>query len=341
MCPDVRFAWLNLLPWAAYALLNGVLASLYWQGNVMAWVICIALPVLLYGISAAIRQRALRQHWLAMSGGRLLARVLTCVLLGAVLAQLGLHAVMRLAAAMLAQPLPSNPLAANVVYWLNTGIMLGIWCAGWFGWQAITQARRSRMAQLQAEARAAQLQHDALRARLNPHFLFNALNNLRALIPSDPARARQQVDDLSLLLRHALDHGERGAVPLTEELAVVDAYLAMEGIHHEERLQVVRDIDAALLSVAVPPMVVQLLVENAIKHGIAVTPGGGELGLSVALGPDDTVQVAVTSPGQIGQSQPGHGVGLAYLDHALAPLGGRHGLEQRGGRVRAWIQVPA
>ena len=72
-----------------------------------------------------------------------------------------------------------------------------------------------------------------------------------------------------------------------------------------------------------------------------MTPGGGELGLRVARGADDSVQVSVTSPGQIGQSLPGHGVGLAYLAHALAPLGGRHGVEQHGGRVRAWIEVPA
>jgi two-component sensor histidine kinase len=341
MRPAVRFACLNLLPWAAYALFNGVMANLYWQVNVITWVICIGLPVLLYGISAAIRQQALRADWLALPGARLAGRVVLVTVLGAALAQLLLHAVLRVIAWQLGLPVGDTAPVQLLTYWINTAIVLGLWCAGWFGAQALGQARRSRQAQREAELRAAQLQHDALRARLNPHFLFNALNNLRALIAIDPARARQQVDDLSLLLRHALDHGDRGAVPLSEELAVVDAYLDMETIHHEERLQVVRQVDASLLSTAVPPMVVQLLVENAIKHGIAVTPGGGELALRIAAGAEGTVQMAVTSPGQIGQSPSGHGVGLAYLDHALTPLGGRYGLEQHDGRVRAWIEVPA
>ena len=233
MRADVRFAWLNLLPWTAYGLLNLLLASLYWKFNALVVVLCVGLPLVLYAISGAIRRRALARQWLALPAGPLLGRVLLCVLLGAALAQLVMHAVLRLAAVILQLPLGGNGPAQMLGYWINTAIVLGLWCAGWFGWQAIVQARRSRIAQLHAEATAARLQHDALRARLNPHFLFNALNNLRALIHLDPARARQQVDDLSLLLRHALDHGDRAAVPLAEELAVVDAYLAMEGIHHE------------------------------------------------------------------------------------------------------------
>lgn len=341
MRADVRFAWLNLLPWTAYGLLNLLLASLYWKFNALVVVLSVGLPLVLYGISGAIRRRALERQWLALPAGRLLGRVLLCVLLGAALAQLVMHGVLRVAAFWLQLPLGGNGPGQLLGYWINTAIVLGLWCAGWFGWQAIVQARRSRIAQLEAEAQAARLQHDALRARLNPHFLFNALNNLRALIHLDPARARQQVDDLSLLLRHALDHGDRPSVPLAGELAVVDAYLAMEAIHHEERLQVRRDIDPALLACMVPPMAVQLLVENAIKHGIAVTPGGGVIGLSVGRTAAGAVRIEVTSPGVIGQGRRGHGVGTAYLGHALAPLGGRHGLEQTEAGVLAWIEVGA
>ena len=341
MRADLRFAGLNLLPWTAYALLNLLLAGLYWNVNAIAWLICLGLPALLYVISAGIRRRALARQWLALPAGPLLGRVVLCVLLGAALAQIVLHGLIRLVVVVWQVPVTASTPATVVVYWINTAIVLALWCGGWFGWQFIVQARRSHIAQLQAEARAARLQHDALRARLNPHFLFNALNNLRALIHLDPARARQQVDDLSLLLRHALDHGDRPAVPLAEELAVVDAYLAMEAIHHEERLQVRRDIDPALLPCTVPPMAVQLLVENAIKHGIAVTPGGGMLGLTLARTATGMARVGVTSPGRIGQGRSGHGVGSAYLEHALAPLGGRHGLEQTAGGVLAWIEVPA
>ena len=338
---DVRFAWLNLLPWVAYALLNLLLASVYWRVNALSWLICIGLPLLLYGISGLIRRQARRRQWLALPAGALIGRVLLVTLLGAALAQLVLHGLIALLASLTPVSAAASTPGALLGYWLNTAIVLALWCAGWFGWQAIAQARRSRLAQLRAEAQAAQLQHAALRARLNPHFLFNALNNLRALIHLDPARARQQVDDLSLLLRHALDHGDRGTVPLREELAVVDAYLAMEAIHHEARLQVQRQIDPAVLETPVPPMAVQLLVENAIKHGIAVTPGGGQIVLQAMPLGSGGVRVAVTSPGRIGQGASGHGVGTAYLAHALAPLGGRHGLEQTDKGVLAWLELPA
>ena len=341
MTADRRFALLNLLPWGAYGLLNLLLVRLSWASSVLAVLLSVGLPLVLYGISGAIRRCTLQRQWLSLPAGALFVRVVGAVLVGATVAQLVLHGLLRASAAWLDLPAGGAAPGYLLVYWANTAIVLGLWCGGWFGWQAILQARKSRIAQLQAENKAARLQHDALRARLNPHFLFNALNNLRALIHLDPDRARQQVDDLSLLLRHALDHGDRTVVPLSEELAVVDAYLTMEGIHHEERLQVKRDIDPTLLSCTVPPMAVQLLVENAIKHGIAVTPGGGVVGLTLVRTATDRARVAVTSPGVIGQGQRGHGVGTAYLEHALAPLGARHGLEQGGGRVLAWIEVPA
>ncbi len=337
---DSRFALLNLLPWGVYGLLNLLLASLAWQSNALALLLSVGLPLVLYGISGAIRWRARRHHWLSLPAGRLLARVMVAVLGGAALAQLLMHGLLRLAATWLDLPAGGSAPAYLLVYWANTAIVLGLWCAGWFGWQAIVQAQRSRLAQLQAEAQAAQLQHAALRARLNPHFLFNALNNLRALILLDPERARQQVDDLSLLLRHALDHGDRGTIPLREELAVVDAYLAMEAIHHEARLQIQRQIEPGVLDTPVPPMAVQLLLENAIKHGIAVTPGGGRVVLQAMPLESGGLRVAVSSPGRIGQGSSGHGIGTAYLAHALAPLGGRHGLQQTDDGVLAWLELP-
>jgi hypothetical protein len=118
----------------------------------------------------------------------------------------------------------------------------------------------------------AALERDALRARLNPHFMFNALNNLRALILEDPERARDMVTRLSRTLRQALAHNRSEQVTLAEELAVVDDYLAIEAVHFEQRLQVRQQIDADATQAQLPAMALQLLVENAIKHGIASRP---------------------------------------------------------------------
>jgi len=223
--------------------------------------------------------------------------------------------------------------------------VLSVWCALWTGRRALQRARHSEMAQLRAEAQRATLEHQALRARLNPHVVFNALNNLRALINEDPARARDMVTHLSSTLRHALVHTDGGWVTLAEEWRVVQDYLAVEAIHYEDRLRVHTDIEPAALSARLPPMALQLLVENAIKHGIAVHPGGGELTIRVRLD-GGRLRVEVDNPAAHDASSPGHGIGLAYLRAQLGidtpPSSSSRGtfrLERLGERMLARLEV--
>src|SRR5690606_9276799 len=117
---------------------------------------------------------------------------------------------------------------------------------------------------LQAAVKDAELA--ALRAQVNPHFLFNSLNSIRALIVEDPARAQQVVTQLAALLRYTLQAGATSTVPLEAELHAVRTYLALESIRLEERLRYTIDVDDAVRQAPVPPMLVQTLVENGIKH---------------------------------------------------------------------------
>lgn len=337
-----RFWWANLVPWSAYLLINLLMTTNYlgWTSGVV--LICVLLVAALYPVSGAIRHLALRHGWLDKNLGALVWRMLACVLLGALLAQLLIALVMRLMLAAGWMTLPGggnfSP-GATLGYWANTSIVLGLWVTGWTGWHALRHAREARIARLQAEAARQQMEHDALRARLNPHFVFNALNNLRALILEDPHRARELVGRLSNTLRHALEHNRRDAVPLAEELTVIEDYLAVEAVHFEDRLRVALNVDPSAEEALVPPMALQLLVENAIKHGIAVTPGGGELRIHAQSAPM-ALRLMVENPGHIERSSGGHGVGLAYLCHVLARVEGRFALEQHGHTVRATLEIP-
>ncbi len=134
------------------------------------------------------------------------------------------------------------------------------------------EARERETAQLATEAELR-----ALRAQLNPHFLFNALTTIGYLVRAAPERAVATVYDLTELLRAALRPTTGHTVPLAEELAMVDAYLAIERARFEERLRVVVDVDAAARGASVPPLLVQPLVENAVQHGIAPLARGGEV----------------------------------------------------------------
>lgn len=178
-----------------------------------------------------------------------------------------------------------------------------------------------RHGELQRLALEAQL--SALAAELRPHFLFNALNNLAELVHQDPARAEAMLLHLSSLLQASLTTHRQRTVPLSQELALVNDYLAVQQMRFEDRLQVRMDVDDALLGAPVPPMLLQPLVENAVVHGIEGRVGASMLHLSVrAVAGGLEVQLDDDGPGPLGSSRQGTGTGLRNVHERLAALYG-------------------
>lgn len=131
-----------------------------------------------------------------------------------------------------------------------------------------------------AEILAREAELKALKAQINPHFLFNSLHSISALTAVDAGRARDMCIRLSDFLRSSLRLGERVTIPFSEELALTRNYLDVEQVRFGQRLRVAQDIDAGCGDCEVPPLLVQPLVENAIKHGIATLVDGGEISMS-------------------------------------------------------------
>ena len=155
---------------------------------------------------------------------------------------------------------------------------------GWLMIYFALHARRQRDArelELTLDARNAQL--DMLRAQVNPHFLFNCLNSVRALIAENPTRAASMVTSLSDLLRYSLQSDRKHTVSLAEELAIVDEYVSLERVRFEDRFFFERTLDPGSLEARVPPMLVQTLVENAVKHGVAALSQGGVVRVRTAV----------------------------------------------------------
>ena len=145
-----------------------------------------------------------------------------------------------------------------------------------------------------------------LQARIRPHFLFNSLNSAIALVREDPAKAESLLEDLSELFRHALvDQGE--AVTLSEEVALARSYLAIEQVRFGDRLQVEWSIDPLAGSARVPPLCLQPLVENAVKHGVEPSPAGAQVKVTTQKR-GGVVVIKVTNTVPAGQGRPGHGV---------------------------------
>lgn len=132
----------------------------------------------------------------------------------------------------------------------------------------------------QAELLSREAELKALKAQVNPHFLFNCLNSISALTSVDPAKARDMCIRLSEFLRNSLRLGERISIPFSEELALTRNYLDVEQIRFGKRLRVTQDFDVACTDCEVPPLLVQPLVENSIKHGIATLVEGGEIAMT-------------------------------------------------------------
>lgn len=287
-----------------------------------------------------LRRRMERSGWAGLPARQLLWRVaLGSVAVGVALSVTLEGALVAIGAMSWRDYATSLPVLASVLFW--SCFLIALWLAVYLTIAAGKRRRAAELEALRARLAARDSQWRGLQAQLNPHFLFNSLNSLRALIGEDPPRAQTMVTRLAELLRYTLRADRSPAVTLREELATVADYLELEGIRYEERLRARWSIAPQALEAAVPPLLVQGLVENALKHGIARLPRGGELG--VAAKPEaGRLRIEVTNPGRLAAG--GEGTGLANARERLRLLhgdGARLELtEYPAGIVRAIAEFP-
>ena len=178
-----------------------------------------------------------------------------------------------------------------------------------------------RTRKLAAEARLRSLE-----SRIHPHFLFNTLNAISSLIAVNPARAEQIVGRLATLLRTSLDAGNQPLIPLREELTMGESYVDIESARFGDKLRGAVEVPAELLDAQVPPLSVQSLVENAVKHGITPQRGGGEVRVTASADTGNLrIEVQDTGPGfDLAAIRAGHG-----LDNLVGRLNALFGEKAR------------
>ncbi len=347
--PPLAYWWCQAGGWGAYFLVN-VFTS---QGFVpLTWRLASGYAILsLFGIlfTHGLRAWVWRRGWLELPITRLIPRVSVANFLLA-LALVALVTVYFIVVPPGAHSYGNHGLTALVATWVvfvfNDFIILTLWSGIYFGFHYFQRQRRLEIERYQAQTALAEAELRGLKSQLNPHFFFNSLNSLRALVLEDPARAQEAITQLAGILRYHLQSGDTSLVPLAAELAAVEQYLALELIRFEDRLTIERALDPAAGLCLVPPLALQTLVENAIKYGVSRESGAGLLRLATRV-EGERLEISIGNTGALRSSDSSAssiGLGLTNLRTRLRLLFANRATldlrEPEPGWVEARLQLP-
>ncbi len=302
-----------------------LIGEVSWRQALTVWG---GLAIISMWLTHMLRSASKTHDWFALSTGALMGRAVASVAI--------ISAVLCWASILLSLAVYSSPVTriySNIFHKLPVGLQILnqsialssvviIWVALYFGLMSQRWRHRAelRQAQLNEALQAAELR--LLKFQLNPHFLFNALNGVRALIADEPAKAQEAVTRLARTLRYTLAAGDAELVTFGREMEMVNDYLALESLRLADRLDVVREIAAGAESVRIPALLMQTLVENAIKHGIAPLKHGGTLHIAArVVGKHLLLEIGNPRPVD-DDKEPKEGLGLRNASERLRLLFG-------------------
>lgn len=252
-----------------------------------------------------LRYILVRFGWLNLSIATLTPRIISAIIL---LSSLNFSVL--LLYAFFAGELTSNDFLPKTVVFniVGTAVIYILWSMIYLTFHYFERYNKS----LKYEAAAKEIELRNLRSQLNPHFIFNALNSIRALVDEDPVKSKSAITQLSNILRNSLTVDRQRMVTFSEELEMVKDYLALETIRYEERLKTKFDIDNHSLHYLIPPLMIQTLVENGIKHGISTLRNGGVIEVYSKV-EDDRLLIQIRNAGQYvnGKQLEGSGFGIS------------------------------
>ncbi|WP_268122916.1 sensor histidine kinase [Roseivirga pacifica] len=315
-----RLYWtLQILGWGVYFLANYALIisnpqELNSETQAIQRTELIIHSLLLFFVSHGIlRKSIIKRAWVQININRVIPRLLAVIFAAALLvlvASLSLYSVFH-------EVYLKEAIFTEVVLpYLAYVIIYIIWTTVYFLYHYLESNNRS----LKYEAAMNEMHLNQLKAQLNPHFIFNALNSMRALVDEEPKKAKIAITQLSNILRNSLITDKKRVVNFRSELNTVRDYLALEGIRFEERLKVKYSIDKQSDHFEVPPMMLQTLVENAIKHGVSNLMEGGLIEIATKV-EDSVLSIRIKNSGQLvyGRKRPRErsGVGLVNTKERL------------------------
>ncbi len=258
-----------------------------------------------------------RWNWVRLPFFRLAPRVLLSVFVMAVIMTMLNLPIDRI---IVPQRMVNEPWLV-IGYIMSFGKTMLTWVLTYTAYHYVEENRNAEIERILLKTSIRETEAKVLRSQLNPHFVFNALNSIRALVYENPTKAQQSITQLSNLLRNSLLADRRKTVELREEIKTVEDYLALEKVRYEERLTCRIELDGRTLFWQVPPMMLQTLVENAIKHGVSTAIGGGFVEVKSSL-VADKLHILIRNTGVLGDKEASGGFGLANTAQRLELLYG-------------------
>lgn len=338
-----RLYWsLQIGGWVFYALIQIIGSRIAFGAekvttSQIVFLSCEAIACLL--LTHALRQFINRWRWFNLGMVTLIPRVV----LGVLILAIALYIVRILISFPLGQY--NSEIAYDPIRFIGLTLVFAviffIWSVLYFVYNYFERYNKS----LKLEASVKEIELSNLKSQLNPHFIFNAMNSIRALIDENPEKSKQAVNQLSNILRSSLATGKKGLTRFEDELKIVKDYIGLEQIRFEERLKASFEIDDESLDFLVPPLMIQTLVENGIKHGVSKLTEGGSIFLKTTV-VNDRMKIQVRNSGVYinGERRNSDGLGLENTRQRLKLIYGEDAsfkiLAEKNNFVLAEIEIP-
>ncbi|MBX7051537.1 MAG: histidine kinase [Flavobacteriales bacterium] len=334
--------WLSQLTgWGLFVLGNIISASI--QAEVIPGLYIVSLFILINGILVThiFRNMVVKLQWASLNIPQLIPRML----LSSILMSLAFTLFNTILTDLLSGNIPLLKTLFTATFGLNalnfTALFL-LWEIIYFAVHTFENWKKEEILNLELRAAKTEIELNSLRAQMNPHFVFNSMNSIRALVDENPEKAKAAITMLSGILRGSLTMGRFQTIPLRQEFDLVEKYIALEKIRFEERLEVNLHVVDEVLDAEVPPFVVQTLVENAIKHGISTKIEGGRISIQAKV-EGNHILITIANTGSYMPKENHDGIGISNIRTRLEMIFGNNAemnIRQSGNEVIVQLRTP-
>ncbi|MBI2280045.1 MAG: histidine kinase [Bacteroidetes bacterium] len=337
-----KLYWIaQIVGWLVYVLIVGVFNQL--NGNeITKELIFSLLSIYFIGLSISHFYRGIiiKLNWMKWSISHLIPRVFIGVILFGIIVYFVQTIVLEV---LIAESNFAFDMADAFPKIINWSLLFLLWSLLYFLFHFINNYKKEEIKNLRWEAARNEIELNKIKSQLNPHFIFNSMNSIRALVDEDPQLAKSAITQLSNVLRNSLMTGKKKIIPLSDELKIVDDYLSLEKTRFEEKLTIVKHIESNTENFLIPPLMIQTLVENGIKHGTSKLPEGGVLEIQSKLENENLIITIYNSGFYDENNIPETGFGILNTKQRLQLLYGNKAkftIENENNRVKTMLLIP-